>query len=344
MRWFGRTVRVLVGALVGLGGIGCGPDAPEQAAAPAATQPDPATLPKPAPGEVVTPPEPWCFDAPEAKRRQRQSAQGLGVPVQRTVTLPGGVGLELVLIPPGEFRMGSRRDEMHHDDAKPVHRVRLTRAFYMGRYEVTQAQWRALVGHNPSFFPAYYKAVDPTRFAAPAETDRRPVEQVSWIDIQTVFLPKLNTHAPRGWTFRLPTEAEWEYACRAGTSTPFHGGDSLGPDQANIGLSRQLTTKVGSFPPNAWGLSDMHGNVAEWCLDGYDPTYYARGGVDDPCNTRKTRCHVARGGHWFLGAYSASSAARDAPDDDDRKNTFGCRVALVPSSPAPATQTTQPRP
>ncbi len=239
----------------------------------------------------------WSFGATEAVRRQKETAQALGVPVQRTIDLGGGAGLELVLIPAGEFDMGSPAGEKERDqDEGPVHRVRIERPFSVGKYEVTQQQWQAVMGNDPSSFKG----------------NKNPVECVSWYDSRT-FLIKLSLKT--GLKCRLPSEAEWEYACRAGTKTPFYFGETISASQANYegsgkGLNRQRTTSVGSFPPNAWGLYDMHGNIWEWCKDKYHesyqgaPTYgsaWVDGGEGRP---------VLRGGSWARDAGYTRSARR----------------------------------
>ncbi len=193
----------------------------------------------------------------EAKACQQAWASHLGKPVRVT----NSIGMRFQLIPPGEFNMGSPRDEEWHRPDEILHPVTITKPFYMATTEVTQAQWMALMDENPSF----------------CEGDDLPVETVTWEDAAK-FCHKLSDK--EGVHYRLPTEAEWEYACRAGTITPFYTGETIGTDQANYdgnhtyadgrkGVFRERTTKVGRFPPNAWGLCDMHGNVWEWCADWY---------------------------------------------------------------------------
>jgi formylglycine-generating enzyme required for sulfatase activity len=172
--------------------------------------------------------------------------------------------MKFVWAPAGTFRMGSLEQEEGRDDEETPHKVTLTKGFYIGVYTVTQEEWQSVMGTNPSFHKG--------------EKDL-PVEMVSWDDCQE-FLDKLRKKDGR--LYRLPTEAEWEYCCRAGTTTAFHAGDSItSHSQANFngnlpygkqkgGLFRRKTTPVGSFPSNAWGLHDMHGNVWQWCADWYD--------------------------------------------------------------------------
>jgi len=200
------------------------------------------------------------------------------------VDLGGGVKLMLILIPPGEFTMGSNDG---NSDEKPVRRVRITKGFWMGKFEVTQAQWEQVLGSNPSQFKGL----------------RNPVDNVSWNDCQK-FLKKLNQRAEvrsqvQNDAFRLPTEAEWEYACRAGTTTRFYSGaadsdlDRVSWYRGNGGWT---THPVGQKAPNAWGLYDMHGNVLEWCQDWYGT--YAGESVTDPVGPMAGSSRVSRGGGW----------------------------------------------
>ncbi len=225
------------------------------------------------------------FSADEAKTHQRAWAEHLNLPVLVT----NSVGMKLTLIPPGQFVMGSPQDEEWHRPDEILHRVTLTKAFYIGATEVTQGQWKALMGENPSFFT----------------DDAFPVETVTW-EQAAEFCRKLS-EKERG-KYRLATEAEWEYACRAGTTTPFHTGNTISPGQANYdgnrtyaggkkGVFRESTIKCGSLPPNAWGLHEMHGNVWEWCADWYGE--YPNGETRDPTGPRTGDRRIFRGGCWI---------------------------------------------
>jgi formylglycine-generating enzyme required for sulfatase activity len=215
-----------------------------------------------------------------------------------TVDLGGGVTMQFVLIAPGEFMMGSPDSDSDADaDEKPQHRVRITQPFYVGKHEVTQAQWQAVMGNNLSYFTG----------------DRqRPVEQVSWEDA-VGFCARLSQK--EGKTYRLPTEAEWEYACRAGSTTKWCFGDSesqLG-DYAWYGLhSGSSTHPVGGKKQNAWGLYDMHGNVWEWCADCSDGNYYGSSPLNDPKGPSSGAYRALRGGAWQISAGDSRSANRAA--------------------------------
>ncbi len=252
----------------------------------------------------------------------------------RTTPQPGALvrnrfGMEMVYIPAGSFLMGSPSSEVAREpDEEPQHQVTIGEGFYMGRYEVTQAQWRALMGRNPSYF---------------RNCGRCPVEGVSWNDARA-FIRKLNARRGR-FTYRLPTEAEWEYACRAGTTTPFAFGSSLSSRQANFngfpyggaaeGVNRRRTTTVGSFRPNAWGLYDMHGNVWEWCEDWHNYNYDgapADGSAWLSVGLRRFR--VLRGGSWNDRGYYLRSAERGGEASGSRRGVYGFRIVAVPRTPS----------
>jgi len=265
----------------------------------------------------------WPFDAKEAKRRQEETAKALGVPVEKTVDLGGGVNMEFVLVPAGEFQMGSPGSEdKRGSDEGPQHLVRITKPFYMGKTEVTQEQWERVTGESPSRFKGA----------------RNPVEKVSWNDSEA-FLRKLNARVSEKGTFVLPTEAEWEYACRAGTGTPFHTGETISTDQANYdgdytygsgrkGVDREKTVRVGSFRPNTFGLYDMHGNVWEWCGDWYAEDYYKQSPKDDPQGPARGEYRVVRGGSWSPDPRYCRSAYRDRVYPSIRPYYCGCRLVL----------------
>lgn len=215
--------------------------------------------------------------------------------------LSDGTRIELVYITPGSFGMGSPTGD---DDDRVVHGVTLTRPFLMGRYEVTQAQWKAVMGSNPSYFSG-----DPTL----------PVENVSFNDIQA-FLAKLNGDTEGGW--RLPTEAEWEYACRAGSVGEYAG--ELVPMAWFDANSDEMTHPVGGKKPNAWGLYDMHGNVWEFCSDWFGP--YSSDPQTDPTGPSSGSERVYRGGSWNFFSRLCRSAFRDGYAPNVKFNDLGFRL------------------
>jgi formylglycine-generating enzyme required for sulfatase activity len=238
------------------------------------------------------------------------------------------IGLEMVAIPSGKFMMGS--PETEHDrypDESPQHEVTV-QPFFIGKYSITQAQWRVIANTtqverelNP----------DPFHFKG----DNRPVEEVSWEDA-IEFCQRLSRETGRD--YRLPTESEWEYACRVGTATPFYFGKTITGKLANYDSdvtyfqerkvkSKGKTTSVGDFPPNAFGLYDMHGNVWEWCLDNWHSNY--EGAPTDGSawlSDEDDITHIMRGGSWDINPRSCRSATRDLNTPDNRNNVIGFRV------------------
>lgn len=243
------------------------------------------------------------------------------------------VSLELTWIPAGDFMMGT---DNTNSDEWPRHRVTIGHGFWMGIHEVTQAQWQQVMGENPS------------QFKGP----NHPVERVSWEDARD-FLKRLNrlaaTQLPADHQARLPTEAEWVYACRAGTQTEFWFGDdpaelSKYGNFADASEKTELswrdmqhddhfsgTAPVGSFPPNPWGLYDMHGNVWEWCEDWYGP--YPTNAVTDPLGPEKGRRKVIRGGGWGVTAEDCRSANRYRFKPEVNGANIGLRVSIAPPLP-----------
>ena len=261
--------------------------------------------------------------------------------------ITNSIGMKLVLIPDGEFLMGSDKadDPDAADDEQPRHPVRIARPFYLAQTEVTQGQYQAVTGQSPSYFKlaqtevtqGKYRAVtgqSPSYFKG---SDDWPVEQVSWNDA-VEFCEKLNELEKGelgGARYRLPTEAEWEYACRARSTTRY----SFGDDAASLaefawygGGSGSKTQPVGEKRPNAWNLYDMHGNVWEWCQDWYDHKYYARSPGADPPGALQGACRVRRGGGWGSDPQGARSAFRYGGTPEYRDNGVGFRVARVQSN------------
>ena len=264
--------------------------------------------------------------------------------VQGFVENCNGVSLDMILIPSGTFTMGApSTEEDSSDSERPQHQVSLS-LFFMGRYPITQAQWKAIAILDPIHLRL---DPDPSRFKG----DNRPVENVSWQDA-IEFCARLSRYT--GKNYRLPSEAEWEYACRAGTTTPFHFGETLSTEIANYsgtaygrgekGIYRKETTDVNLFKvANAFGLSDMHGNVWEWCLDPWHENYNnapTDGRVWDEESENNNRyqnilnnlekliedkrSHVVRGGSWIDYPWYCRSAYRG--NLDGRDAFFGFRV------------------
>ena len=247
------------------------------------------------------------------------------------------VPTNLVAIPAGSFMMGSPTNEPTRFENETQHTVTLTKGFCMGKFEVTQAEYLAVMGTNPSYFPGDLS---------------RPVETVSWEDA-TNYCAQLTARErsagrlPAAYIYRLPTESEWEYACRAGTTTPFYYGNELRSGMANFygyyeyppcggsayycnndsGTYLRRTASVGSYAPNAWGLYDMHGNVWEWCQDWYGP--YPSGSVNDPQGDPTGSYQVIRSGYWHGSAYYCRSAQRNGFHPTDRDYDLGFRVVLA---------------
>jgi formylglycine-generating enzyme required for sulfatase activity len=250
-----------------------------------------------------------------------------------TEDLGSGVRLTLMLIPNGEFMMGAPEDEPGSDDCeRPQHLVRVSQ-FLLGRYPVTQAQWRVVAGYqqiDKELDP------DPSKFKG----DNLPVETVSWEDAQE-FCRRLSAQSKKN--YRLPSEAQWEYACRAGTSTPFSFGEIITTEVANYdgnytyrnepqGERRGRTTAVGIFPANDWGLHDMHGNVWEWCEDDWHGSYEGApvdGSVWVDSN-RTDSSKLLRGGSWFSNPGNCRSAIRYYNGRVITSNLVGFRVCCEP--------------
>ncbi|MHC5058474.1 MAG: formylglycine-generating enzyme family protein [Planctomycetota bacterium] len=237
-------------------------------------------------------------------------------PPTLTLDLGGGVEMELVYIKPGVFMMGGK---FRSRGETPVHEVAITRGFYMGKYEVTQAQYEAVMGRNPS------------EFRGPS----RPVERMTWH--QAAEFCRIAGEMAGG-KLRLPTEAEWEYACRAGST----GRHCFGGDETRLGEyawyahnSGGQTHPVGQKKPNAWGLHDMYGNVWEWLADWYESDYYAKSPREDPAGPDGGRERLTRGGSWNQAGHFSGSASRGPKAPSSRNGMFGFRVA-VSLSPADA--------
>ena len=302
-------------ALVGIAALcvaGCGKDEP------------PAEVNRRPSGDVMTEQKSEKTKA-EAEAQRRE--QALPSPVHaktKTITLPGGATMEMIWCPAGTFMMGRREDSPCKDssDVFPQIKVTLTKGFWLGKYEVTQAQWKSVMGTNPS--------------DAESLGDDLPVNNMPWDDA-AAFAKKVGGGA------RLPTDAEWEYACKAGTDTVFHWGDTCNGTEANCNGTKPFGTdkkgpnighpvKVGSYAPNAWGFHDMAGNVAEWCSDRHAHYYYTRPKeLTDPKGGDSTvRYRTIRGGSFYSywPAETCRSVRRDMCSPDTTRAYVGFRLAM----------------
>jgi formylglycine-generating enzyme required for sulfatase activity len=277
---------------------------------------------------------------------QKISAQEIAPWKGSIVSLPNaleldlgkGVKMKLVRIEPGKFQMGSPPDEAKRQEDETRHEVEITKPYCLGVYTVTQAQFRQVMGMKPSFFSPKGDGRDKV---SGLNTDDFPVENLNWDDAMDFcrIVSLLPAVRDKGWVADLPTEAEWEYACRAGTETAFHYGNSLSSRQANFDGNNpygdaakapnlQRTRKVGSYKANAWGLYDMHGNVLQWCKDWYNKDYRKQ-------DKKDTLKRVARGGGWFGGAPGCRAASRLSVDPTARGSGLGFRVVLRSRKEAP---------
>ena len=249
------------------------------------------------------------------------------LPDDKLLHLPGGVTMKLKAIPAGEFMMGSSQGDSYERD-EIQHLVTLTKDFWLGETEVTEAQYEAIMGQNSS---------------QDKKGSEFPAQNVCWSDAMS-FCSKLTVmelkagRLPKGYVYSLPTEAQWEYACRAGTTTAYNWGDRIDENKANYNYadnwkqrdkSGDTVKRVGSYQPNEWGLFDMHGNVSEWCRD-WDGDY-PNGPVKDPLGAASSNYRVLRGGCWISSGWTCRSAERACSGSGDRSGFHGFRVALVPA-------------
>jgi len=233
----------------------------------------------------------------------------------------------MIYVESGTFTMGSPTTETGRGTDETQHQVQLTKDFYLGKYEVTQAQYEAVMTGNTDSLSA-----TPSNWP---NNPNRPVETVSWDDAQ-VFLTRLNSQLsatiPTGWAFTLPTESQWEYACRSGTTSAYEVGSAITSFDANYdsNVNNGETTDVGTYPPNTWGFYDMHGNLFEWCADQYQSTYPTGNPVVDPTGpTSNPAVRVLRGGSWGNIGSDLRSASRNFSLKDSSNWVSGLRVALT---------------
>ncbi|MGB8701104.1 MAG: SUMF1/EgtB/PvdO family nonheme iron enzyme [Thermosynechococcaceae cyanobacterium] len=272
--------------------------------------------------------KPFTFETITIDKRGQETSRSPHTAYTFTETLPEGINLEMVAIPSGEFMMGSPQTEHEQFAREGPQRKVTVQPFFLGKYPITQAQWRIVAG-----LPQVKRPIDtdPSRFKG----NQHPVEQVSWLDAEEFCL---RLSQATGRTYRLPSEAEWEYACRAGTQTPFYFGETLTGNLANYYSdvtyqqekkvkSLSQTTPVGKYPPNAFGLYDMHGNVWEWCLDHWHNSY--EGAPDNGSawlTTNENNSRLLRGGSWNSDPGRCRSAYRFSDTPDDRIFDVGFRV------------------
>ena len=288
-----------------------------------------------------------CGEDAQKEAVQEDEAENNNVaPFGEKFTIPD-LNLTMIWVKPGTFMMGSPGSEKLPSGTFKIpsvltetqHQVTLTKGFYLGKYELTQAQWKKVMGNNPSKWkkvmgnnPSSFKGTD------------RPVERVSWDDA-VAFCKKLTEmekkagRVPEGMAYQLPTEAQWEYACRAGTTTAYSWGNTIAPSNTNYiarfstrdfrSPLRMRTTFVGQYAANPWGFHDMHGNVSEWTADWYDD--YPSGAVTDPEGPASGSFRVLRGGSWRTGGTNLRSAKRSALLPRIRFDALGFRVGFLPS-------------
>jgi formylglycine-generating enzyme required for sulfatase activity len=258
-----------------------------------------------------------CDDSTQSEPAAEPVASN--IPVIELPSITNTIGMKLNKIPAGTFLMGSPEGEEGRYDREHQHKVTITKAFYMQTTEVTQSQWTAVMGTEPWKGEDYVK-----------EGDNYPAVYVSWDDA-VAYCKKLSEK--EGKTYRLPTEAEWEYACRAGTKTTWSFGDDekdLGDyawyDGNALDIDEKYAHQVGQKTPNAFGLYDMHGNVWEWCHDYYGQYYYKESSEKDPPGPASGSSRVSRGGSWVFNSRYTRSAVRKWDDADYRSDNFGFRL------------------
>ncbi len=265
------------------------------------------------------------FNKETAKEAQKAWAKH----IDRKVQYKNSHGITMVLIPPGEFMMGAD-DSVSEVDEKPIHKVHLSQAYFLSQTEVTREQWKGVMGTSP-----WNKT--PLEYFNP----KQPATNISWSDanefcIKLTKIEHKSGNLPKDWEYSLPTEAQWEYACRAGTTTNFYFGDAKSElkqyawcEDNTIKVNEHYPHLVGKKTPNQWGLYDMHGNAAEWCLDWYGEKYYESSPVNDPSGPIKGEAKVFRSGYWFTSRDDCRSAKRYSCEVSVRVHFLGFRIAQV---------------
>jgi len=258
-------------------------------------------------GSTILPELPAAKDQAQSKPKPKAA---------RKVT--NSVGMTLVSVPPGKFIMGSARREKGRHDDETEHPVTITKGFYIAVTEVTQAQWQAVMGFNPS----------------KTKGDKLPVHGISWPQA-VEFCKKLSAKERKG--YRLPTEAQWEYACRAGAKAAFAGGGDPDKMAWHMDSSGERVHQVATLAPNAWGIYDMHGNAMEWTADWYGGPH-GKKAATDPKGAKRGDARVARGGSWLHFARACRSAARVGVRPTWAPEHMGFRVVMEPRDAAEKTQ------
>jgi len=258
-----------------------------------------------------------CWEDAREEAVQVEAQDESVAPFGDKYTIPD-LDLTMIWVEPGTFMMGSPETEKGRAGNETQHKVSLTHGFYLGKYELSQAQWEKVMESDPSRF----KGTD------------RPVENVSWNDA-VAFCKKLTEmekkvgRVPKGMAYQLPTEAQWEYACRAGTTTKYSWGDSINSSNANYYRKIGETTPAGKYSANPWGFHDMHGNVWEWCADWWG--VYTSGSVTDPEGPASGSNRIGRGGSWNCDGSVLRSALRNVNFPFHRNFALGFRVGFLPS-------------
>ncbi len=263
------------------------------------------------------------------------------IPAAEPRTITNSIGMKLVLIPKGQFTMGSPVEEEGSEDDETPHAVTLTTDYYLGVTEVTQDQFRRVMGSNPSGFQGEKVAEKNPRTGRvlrAVDTSNYPVENLTWTEA-VAFCRKLSAlpaEQQAGRVYRLPTEAEWEYACRAGSKTAYHFGPEVAKlaEHAWFDQNAKGPQPVATRKPNAWGLYDMHGNVWEWCSD-WLGDYSAEPSIA-PAGPKQGTDRVVRGGGWDIDSAACRSAYRDGGEPTTRLESLGFRVAVTAAAPSAA--------
>ena len=260
----------------------------------------------------------------EAVQEEAPKEASFAIKPGENFTVPD-LNLSMIWVKPGTFTMGSPTSEAWRSPDETEHNVSLTKGFYLGKYEVTQAQYEAVMTGNTDG-----QSATPSNWSG---NPNRPVEKVSHDDVQ-VFLSRLNTqqsaNIPAGWAYVLPTESQWEYACRAGTTTAYSWGDDINATRANYNSNIRQTRDVGNYAANPWGFFDMHGNVWEWTADWFG-AYPVGNPVTDPTGEASGSYRVARGGSWYLVGTHLRSARRSYDAPSSRSSYVGFRVGFQSS-------------